>query len=69
ITYTANKQSVKYVFKDGNSDVLDGTASGVTAQTVDSKKALADAGVIKQLTDKGYDMSNVTIKPYKFTAH
>ncbi|WP_283606020.1 mucin-binding protein, partial [Lactobacillus gallinarum] len=25
ITYTANKQSVKYVFKDGNSDVLDGT--------------------------------------------
>lgn len=66
INYTANDQSVKYVFKDGNSE-LDGTVSGVTGQTVDSKKALAS--VIKQLTDKGYDMSKVTINPYKFTAH
>jgi LPXTG-motif cell wall-anchored protein len=67
INYTANNQSVKYVFKDGNSDVLDGTVSGVTGQTVDSKTALAS--VIKQLTDKGYDMSKITINPYKFMAH
>lgn len=66
INYTANGQSVKYIFKDGNSDVLDGTVSGVTGQTVDSKTALAS--VIKQLTDKGYDMSKVTIDPYKFKA-
>lgn len=66
INYTANNQSVKYVFKDGNSDVLDGTVSGVTGQTVDSKAALAK--VIEQLTQKGYDMSKVTIKPYKFSA-
>jgi LPXTG-motif cell wall-anchored protein len=66
INYRANDQSVKYVFKDGNSDVLDGTVNGVTGQTVDSKTALAS--VIKQLTDKGYDMSKVTIDPYKFKA-
>ncbi|MDB6232418.1 mucin-binding protein [Lactobacillus amylovorus] len=67
INYTANNQSVKYIFKDGDSDVLDGTVSGVTGQTVDSKTALA--GVIEQLTGKGYDMSKVTIDPYKFKAH
>ena len=67
INYTANNQSVKYIFRDGNRDVLDGTVHGVTGQTVDSKTALA--AVIKQLHDKGYDMSKVTIDPYKFTAH
>ena len=67
INYTANDQSVKYIFRDGNSDVLDGTVRGVTGQTVDSKTAL-DA-VIKQLTDKGYDMSKITIDSYKFRAH
>ena len=67
INYKANDQSVKYIFKDGNSDVLDGTVHGVTGQTVDSKTALAS--VIKALTDKGYDMSKVTIDSYKFSAH
>ena len=66
INYTAKDQSVKYIFKDGNSDVLDGTVHGVTGQTVDSKAAL-DA-VIKQLTKQGYDMSKVTIDSYKFKA-
>lgn len=68
INYTANGQSVKYVFTDGaKGEVADGTVSGVTGQTVDSKTALAS--VIKTLTDKGFDMSKVTIDPYKFTAH
>ena len=68
ISYRANDQSVKYVFTDGaKGEVADGTVSGVTGQTVDSKKALAS--VIKTLTDKGYDMSKITINPHKFTAH
>ena len=68
INYTANDQSVTYVFTDGaKGNVASGTVHGVTGQTVDSKTALADA--IKQLTDKGYDMSKVTIDPYKFSAH
>lgn len=67
INYTANDQSVKYIFTDGaKGNVGNGTVHGVTGQTVDSKTALADA--IKQLTDKGYDMSKVTIDPYKFKA-
>ena len=67
INYTANDQSVNYVFTDGaKGNVASGTVHGVTGQTVDSKTALADA--IKQLTDKGYDMSKVTIDPYKFKA-
>lgn len=68
INYTANDQSVKYVFTDGaKGKVADGTVSGVTGQTVDSKTALAS--VIKTLTDKGFDMSKITIDPYKFKAH
>lgn len=68
INYTANGQSVKYVFTDGaKGEVANGTVSGVTGQTVDSKKALAS--VIETLTDKGFDMSKITIDPYKFTAH
>ena len=68
INYKANDQSVTYVFTDGaKGNVASGTVHGVTGQTVDSKTALADA--IKQLTDKGYDMSKVTIDPYKFSAH
>ena len=67
INYKANDQSVTYVFTDGaKGNVASGTVHGVTGQTVDSKTALADA--IKQLTDKGYDMSKVTIDPYKFKA-
>ena len=67
INYTANDQSVTYVFTDGaKGNVASGIVHGVTGQTVDSKTALADA--IKQLTDKGYDMSKVTIDPYKFKA-
>lgn len=67
INYTADNQSVNYVFTDGaKGNVGSGTVNGVTGQTVDSKTALADA--IKQLTDKGYDMSKVTIDPYKFKA-
>ena len=67
INYKANDQSVTYVFTDGSKgNVASGTVHGVTGQTVDSKTALADA--IKQLTDKGYDMSKVTIDPYKFKA-
>ena len=67
VNYTANNQSVTYVFTDGaKGNVGNGTVHGVTGQTVDSKAAL-DA-VIKQLTDKGYDMSKVTIDPYKFHA-
>ena len=65
VNYKANDQSVTYVFTDGaKGNVASGTVHGVTGQTVDSKTALADA--IKQLTDKGYDMSKVTIDPYKF---
>ena len=67
INYTANHQSVNYIFTDGaKGNVASGTVHGVTGQTVDSKTALVDA--IKQLTDKGYDMSKVTIDPYKFKA-
>lgn len=67
VNYKANDQSVTYVFTDGaKGNVASGTVHGVTGQTVDSKTALADA--IKQLTDKGYDMSKVTIDPYKFKA-
>ena len=67
VNYTADNQSVNYVFTDGaKGNVASGTVHGVTGQTVDSKTALADA--IKQLTDKGYDMSKVTIDPYKFKA-
>ena len=67
INYKANDQSVNYIFTDGaKGNVASGTVHGVTGQTVDSKTALADA--IKQLTDKGYDMSKVTIDPYKFKA-
>ena len=68
VNYTANSQSVNYVFTDGASgNVGSGTVHGVTGQTVTSKTALAS--VIKQLTDKGYDMSKVTIDPYTFKAH
>lgn len=67
INYTADNQSVNYVFTDGaKGNVASGIVHGVTGQTVDSKTAL-DA-VIKQLTDKGYDMSKVTIDSYKFKA-
>ena len=67
INYTANDQSVKYIFTDGaKGNVANGTVHGVTGQTVNSKTALAD--VIKQLTDKGYNMSKVTIDSYKFKA-
>lgn len=67
INYTAKDQQVTYVFTDGaKGKVADGTVRGVTGQTVDSKKALAD--VINQLTKNGYDMSKVTIDPYKFKA-
>ena len=67
INYTANNQSVNYIFTDGaKGNVANGTVHGVTGQTVDSKTAL-DA-VIKQLTKQGYDMSKVTIDPYKFKA-
>ena len=67
INYTANSQSVNYIFTDGaKGNVASGIVHGVTGQTVDSKTALAS--VIKQLTDNGYDMSNVTIDPYKFKA-
>ena len=67
INYTADNQSVKYIFTDGaKGNVANGTVHGVTGQTVDSKTALAD--VIKQLTDKGYNMSKVTIDSYKFKA-
>ena len=67
VNYTANNQSVNYVFTDGaKGNVGSGTVSGVTGQTVDSRTALAD--VITQLTKQGYDMSKVTIDPYKFHA-
>ena len=67
INYTADNQSVNYVFTDGaKGNVGSGIVNGVTGQTVDSKAALAS--VIKTLTDKGYDMSKVTINPYKFSA-
>ena len=67
INYKANDQSVTYVFTDGaKGNVASGTVHGVTGQTVDSKTALAS--VIKTLTDKGYDMSKVTIDSYKFKA-
>ena len=67
INYTADNQFVNYVFTDGaKGNVASGIVHGVTGQTVDSKTALAD--VIKQLTDKGYDMSKVTIDSYKFKA-
>ena len=67
VNYTANNQSVNYIFTDGaKGNIGSGTVNGVTGQTVDSKAALAS--VIKTLTDKGYDMSRVTINPYKFSA-
>ena len=67
INYTADNQSVNYIFTDGaKGNVASGIVHGVTGQTVDSRTAL-DA-VIKQLTDKGYDMSHVTIDSYKFKA-
>ena len=67
VNYTADNQSVNYVFTDGaKGNVGSGTVNGVTGQTVDSKTALN--AVIKQLTDKGYDMSKVTIDSYKFKA-
>ena len=67
VNYTANNQSVTYVFTDGaKGNVASGTVHGVTGQTVVSKTALAD--VIAQLTKQGYDMSKVTIDSYKFKA-
>ena len=68
INYTANNQSVNYVFTDGaKGNVANGTVHGVTGQTVTDQAAQLDA-VLKQLTKQGYDMSKVTIDPYKFKA-
>ena len=67
IDYTANNQSVKYIFKDGTSDVLDGTVHGVTDQTVDPATQLGDIKSALELKD--YDWSKIDLGgSYKFKA-